>query len=513
MWKKVPVTNLLDDLYLKTNKDRFNNFTENSIEDKKEIKLNNHNYIKIKHLGAGSSSVDLIYHIELEQLLALKRFPCNKDRTLLDREKRNYERIDHPLITKYYGNGRMNKEEFILVEFIKGHSLSDIKKLELNEEDKIIMIYELLFTIKYLHNKEFIYRDLKPSNFIIDENKTIVLTDFDRMLTNEDEQITKNFNSVYFDPEISGTKQYSYEVDIYSLGLIIYFIVTENDPPDKPYLNNIFEEFEGTFFEIGKICEKCINLDRSFRPTIEDVINDFMKYYSKSIPYSILKKFVRFDSREMNYEQHNSQANQEYDFIKEEILFYMQSANQNYVLAQFNLGLIYYKGEYVERDINKAIHYLSLAANQNDVCAQFNLGLIYHKGDYVNRNINKAIHYYSLAANQNHIGAQLHLGSIYYDGEFVKIDINKAILYFSLAANQNCPEAQFKLGLIYNKGEYVGQDISKAIHYYSLAAKQNCPEAFHNLGYIYYKGKYVERNINKAIHYYSLAADQNDPKA
>ena len=48
-------------------------------------------------------------------------------------------------------------------------------------------------------------------------------------------------------------------------------------------------------------------------------------------------------------------------------------------MAQTNLGNIYYKGEYISRDINKAIHYLTLAANQNVVNAQFSLGNIYNE--------------------------------------------------------------------------------------------------------------------------------------
>ena len=149
---------------------------------------------------------------------------------LFEREKRNYEIIHHPLIPKFYGIGKINKEVCLFIEYIKGRSLYEIKEMKLNKEEKIIIIYELLKVIEYLHQNEFIYRDLKPDNFIIDGNKTLVLIDFDRMLNKDEMQKTQNFFSIYIAPEIyDKSKRYSYEVDIYSLGLIVYFIIMEKE--------------------------------------------------------------------------------------------------------------------------------------------------------------------------------------------------------------------------------------------------------------------------------------------
>ena len=71
------------------------------------------------------------------------------------------------------------------------------------------------------------------------------------------------------------------------------------------------------------------------------------------------------------------------------IHYYSLSANQNYSKAQYNLGIIYYNGELVPQNIDKAIHYLSLSANQNNSDEQNNLGLIYYEGEFVQNNVNK----------------------------------------------------------------------------------------------------------------------------
>ena len=188
---------------------------------------------------------------------------------LFEREKRNYKMICHPLIPKFYGIGKINKEERLLIEYIKGSSLQKISEMKLNKEDKISIIYELLKIIEYLHHNEFIYRDMKPDYFIIDESKTLVLIDFDRMLIEKDEQNSKDLSTIYIAPEVYESKRYSYEVDIYSLGLIIYFIVMEKGAPKELHSRNIFEDFSEDFCEMKQIFQNCINIERSTRPVID----------------------------------------------------------------------------------------------------------------------------------------------------------------------------------------------------------------------------------------------------
>ena len=524
--------------YSKINKNRFSDFRTflNNKEDEKikknenndniDIELNNFNHIKIADLGSGNSATTLICHLELEQLFAMKIFYSEDYKKLIEREKRNYEKIHHPLIPKFYGICRMNKKESLLIEYIKGHSLNEIKEMKLKNEDKIIIIYEMLKIIEYLHNNGFIYRDMKPDNFIIDESKALVLIDFDRMLIKDDEQITKNFASIYIAPEIyDKTKRYSFEVDIYSLGLILYFIIMGKELPinSESQSMNIFDGFHKEFLEMIEIIKSCIIIDGSSRPTIDEIIQIFLENYSLLLSicgiikrmnrenYSTIHIYPKRKEDEFNFGEFYYKGKKGPQDINKAIYHFQRTANENDPKGQFYLGEIYYEDKYVPRDINKAIHYYSLAANQNYRPAQFYLGKIYYEGKYVQRDINESIHYFSLAANQRNPAAQFYLGKIYYEGKYVPLDINKAIHYFSLAAKQNYPASQFYLGKIYYEGKYVQRDINKAIHYFSLEANQKDLTAQLVLADIYYEGKYVQQDINKAIHYYSLAANQNSP--
>ena len=67
------------------------------------------------------------------------------------------------------------------------------------------------------------------------------------------------------------------------------------------------------------------------------------------------------------------------------------------LLTPLYIGLIYYFGKYVERDIKKAIYYLNLSSNQKNDIAQYYLGLIYYNADFISRDIDKAIYYFTFS--------------------------------------------------------------------------------------------------------------------
>ena len=63
----------------------------------------------------------------------------------------------------------------------------------------------------------------------------------------------------------------------------------------------------------------------------------------------------------------------------------------------------------MKQDINKSIHYLSLSANQENLDAQYFLGRIYYKNEYIPQDLSKSFHYFSLAASHNNPKAHLNL--------------------------------------------------------------------------------------------------------
>lgn len=76
---------------------------------------------------------------------------------------------------KFYGASE--KEKYLVMEFINGLTLGHIDKIQLNDEDVVIIIFELIVILEYLHSKKLIYRDLNLNNIMIDIFKNVVLID------------------------------------------------------------------------------------------------------------------------------------------------------------------------------------------------------------------------------------------------------------------------------------------------------------------------------------------------
>jgi len=86
-------------------------------------------------------------------------------------------------------------------------------------------------------------------------------------------------------------------------------------------------------------------------------------------------------------------------------------AKQGNASAQYNLGLMYYKGQGVLQDYKTAVKWYRLAAEQGNANAQSNLGLMYYKGQGVLQDYKTAVKWYRLAAEQGNANAQSNLGN------------------------------------------------------------------------------------------------------
>ena len=89
-------------------------------------------------------------------------------------------------------------------------------------------------TIKCFHSKEFVYRDFKLDNIIIDMNKNGIIIDFDR-LVEINEQKTTDLGSEFLSPEYYKKLKCSYETDTFSFECIIFYFISGK----KPNRNNL----------------------------------------------------------------------------------------------------------------------------------------------------------------------------------------------------------------------------------------------------------------------------------
>ena len=151
---------------------------------------------------------------------------------------------------------------------------------------------------------------------------------------------------------------------------------------------------------------------------------------------------------------------------------------------------------------------LLMFADKGKAWAQGILGDRYRKGEYIEKNMEKAIYYYNLASEQGHPAAQYNLGNIYLHGEGVPVDYEKAFHYYKLAAEGGSAMAYSNIGFMYRNGLGVTKSDEKAFQYFKVAADKGNKFSQFNVGVCYYNGVGVEKDISLAIKYYTLSADQ-----
>lgn len=187
-------------------------------------------------------------------------------------------------------------------------------------------------------------------------------------------------------------------------------------------------------------------------------------------------------------------------------------ADHDEPIAQYDLGVMYAKGQGVPQDYAEAVKWFRTAADHGHSDAQYSLGVMYANGQGVPQEYAEAARWYRKAADQGEPSAQYSLGLMYDKGQGVPRDNAEAMTWVRKAAEQGDPKAETALGVMYGlKGLRGGvlQDLTEAMKWLRKAADQDDPDAQYQLGDMYATGKeYAE-----AMKWLSKAAEHGVPKA
>lgn len=180
--------------------------------------------------------------------------------------------------------------------------------------------------------------------------------------------------------------------------------------------------------------------------------------------------------------------------------------------ARFNLGMAYYNGDGVEKNIYKASQWLQLAVKQNFSEAQCQLGLLYLEGgEGVPKNTSEGIRLLKTAAAQNHQWAR----------DYLKKRGNGEIDNFSITPKNTVREIQSDYSrtndrdIINNArkiytGVGVEQNYAKAFELFYPLAQGGNPEAARFVGLMYLSGKGKSKDLKLAKQWLSVAAQKGD---
>lgn len=204
-------------------------------------KINNR-YVIVKSIGEGGmANVYLANDSILDRKVAIKvlRGDLSSDDKFIrrfQREALSVSNLSHPNIVEVYDVGEEDGEYYIVMEYIDGKTLKQLlkKRDSLTLTEVIDIMTQLTDGIAHAHESYIIHRDIKPQNIMIEDDGKVKITDFGIAMALNATQLTQT-NSVmgsvhYLPPEQASGKAATVKSDIYSLGILMYELLTGTVP-------------------------------------------------------------------------------------------------------------------------------------------------------------------------------------------------------------------------------------------------------------------------------------------
>ncbi len=155
------------------------------------------------------------------------------------RESQAAASLTHPNIVNIYDVGKEGNIHYIVMELIEGQVLSDIIKNEgpMEFEKAVEIVKQIALALSFAHKNHIIHRDVKPHNILITREGTAKITDFGIAKAVNSGTIVGNTGTImgsvhYFSPEQARGGYVDEKSDIYSLGIVLYELVTGRVPFD-----------------------------------------------------------------------------------------------------------------------------------------------------------------------------------------------------------------------------------------------------------------------------------------
>ena len=202
----------------------------------------NERYEIVKTIGEGGmANVYLANDTILEREVAIKvlRGDLSDDEKFIRRFKRealSVSNLSHPNNVEVYDVGEEDGNYYIVMEYINGKTLKQLlqKRGALTLTEVIDIMSQLADGLSHAHEAYIIHRDIKPQNIMIEDNGLIKITDFGIATAINSTQLTQT-NSVmgsvhYLPPEQANGKGSTIKSDIYSLGILMYELLSGSVP-------------------------------------------------------------------------------------------------------------------------------------------------------------------------------------------------------------------------------------------------------------------------------------------
>ena len=273
------------------------------------------NYEIIKKIGAGPlGSVYKAKNIYLKNIVAIKMIKRIKEKE--DEKEELYiknqinilKKLSHPNIVKMHEFYCNEKYYQIIMEYCKKGELFQYIKQSFTEKQLAVIFYQILSGLSYLHSKDIIHKNIKLKNIMIKDKEEdintkeeyfwIKIVDFHTAeIFQKNIQLSQTFKSSYYNSPEGLKNNYTKESDIWSVGVILYIVLTGKVPFDgktdeeikdkilsKTY-NDLDPRLLAHSLEVRDLLDKLLEKDLNKRISAEDALKHewFVKYQGRAL--------------------------------------------------------------------------------------------------------------------------------------------------------------------------------------------------------------------------------------
>lgn len=216
--------------------------------------------------------------------------------------------LDNDKVVKFYDYFEDNDFVYIILELCPNQTLNDFMRKRpsrrLSEPEALFYFYDLIIGLKYLHRRHVIHRDLKLGNLFLDAEMRIKIGDFGLAAQLEYEGERKRTvcgTPNYIAPEIlDGKNGHSYEVDVWSLGVILYTMVVGRPPFETADVKTTYRRIRHNQYSfpegvplsdaVKNLIVSILRTEARARPSLDDILaSQWMRSFQlpPPVPHSV----------------------------------------------------------------------------------------------------------------------------------------------------------------------------------------------------------------------------------
>jgi len=326
----------------------------------------------------------------------------NNKKSLLDEINIQRKFNNNSKVVKVKDYFEDDENVYIILEYCKNKSLLDYliqRGGRLTEIEVKCFIFQLLQGLKCLHKNKVIHRDLKPNNLLLDDKNELKIGDFGliaELTQNKERRYTICGTYNYMAPEIfeNEGKGYSFEVDIWSVGIIMYQLLTGklifNGKNIDEIKNNILAfqpenlDVSGISIVAADLIKQILVKNPKKRPGINQIIYHYF-FHDKEFPKYITPEI--FNKKDKEEKENNKEEEKEkklemelHSLLVDDISVIEYENIKNYVIKESDSAYKYYITYYHESS-HYGFHYYEfnneiigmIAKNKKDGSFDFNM--------------------------------------------------------------------------------------------------------------------------------------------